>query len=150
MEGIPMELTKILNMINKKLAGELLIYSELEVHLDSVIDDINTRLNACFPVFSEFNNEDYEHYPDYNFFPDKYIRTVVIPGAAYKFYITDEEGISTATKYEQEYLTNLFYMERDYLPLLPEEYKASQDQGHIPMPDETQTRGLWIHNGFLE
>ena len=110
---------------------------------------ISTLAERLLPCFLRFNNA-IIHNIRLQFFPDKYIRTVVIPGAAYKFYITDEEGISTATKYEQEYLTNLFYMERDYLPLLPEEYKASQDQGHIPMPDETQTRGLWIYNGFLE
>jgi len=103
-----MELQKIVNAINKRLAGELLIYSELEIHLDAVIDEINNRLNSNFPAFSEFNSTDYANYPDYNFFPDKYIRSVVIPGAAFKFYVTDEEGISTATKYEQEYQTNLF------------------------------------------
>lgn len=144
-----MELQKIVNAINKRLAGELLIYSELEVHLDAVIDEINNRLNSNFPAFSEFNSTDYANYPDYNFFPDKYIRSVVVPGAAFKFYVTDEEGIATATKYEQEYQTNLFYMERDYLGQVPEEFQNANHEGLL-IGDTTQDRGIWINNGFLE
>lgn len=144
-----MELQKIVNAINKRLAGELMIYSELEIHLDTIIDEINNRLNSNFPAFSEFNSTDYANYPDYNFFPDKYIRSVVIPGAAFKFYVTDEEGISTATKYEQEYQTNLFYMERDYLELVPEEFQNTNHEGLLT-GDTTQDRGIWINNGFLD
>lgn len=144
-----MELQKIVNAINKRLAGELMIYSELEIHLDAIIDEINNRLNSNFPAFSEFNSTDYANYPDYNFFPDRYIRSVVIPGAAFKFYVTDEEGISTATKYEQEYLTNLFYMERDYLGQVPGKFQNANHEGLL-ISDTTQDRGIWINNGFLD
>lgn len=106
------------------LAGEQLVYSRLEVFLDSVIDDINSRLNSKFPSFSELNMDlVYEHEADYNYFPDKYIRSVVIPGAAYKFYVMDEEGIATAEQYGYEYEKNLFVMMRDYMEQVPEEYQ---------------------------
>ena len=46
-----MLISKIVNGINAKLAGELLSLSELTVHIDTVIDEINAKLNAKFPVF---------------------------------------------------------------------------------------------------
>ena len=67
----------IVNYINERLAGEQLLYSQLLVFLDGTIDDINQALNS-------------------NFFPDRYIRTVVVTGACAKFYICDEEGATVA------------------------------------------------------
>lgn len=119
-----MDLNKIVQLINAKLAGELFTYAELESYMDEVIDDINTRLNAKFPVFSEFNSTEYPQYPNYNFFPDKYIRSVVVCGAASKFYTTDEEGAVSASIYSYEYMERLFNMVRDFSVLVPEEYQA--------------------------
>ena len=67
---------------------------------------------------------------DYTAIPDKYIRTVVIPGAAFKYYITDEEGSYAAPKYEEDYRQGLFYMERDFSFSVPQEYRVD-DQGFI-------------------
>lgn len=125
-----MELSKIVQFINDKLAGELLTFDLLKVHLDAVVDDINTSLNAKFPAFSDFTSAAFTQYPDYNFFPDKYIRTVVIPGAAYKFFVTDEEGLGTAPQYGFDYKDNLFKMLRDYLPLVPAEYRDTNEGGY--------------------
>lgn len=144
-----MEITNIVKFINKKLAGEILIYSELEVYLDSVIDDINAKLNSTFPVFSEFNNTDHiAVYPNYNFFPEKYIRTVVIPGAAAKFYIQDAEGMATAPQFDMEYFTGLFMMERDYLSQVPVLYQSTAEQGILGLTDLDQDRGLEIYGEF--
>lgn len=120
-----MTLTNIVNQINKRLAGELLRYEDVVIFLDAAIDDINTKLNTCFPVFSDLRPGIVE----YTAIPDKYIRTVVIPGAVTKFYEMDEEGAYTAPVFSQEYNNNLFYMERDYLLLVPDEYIASDVQG---------------------
>jgi hypothetical protein len=130
-----MNTTEIVNFTNAKLAGELLTYNQLLVHLDATIDDINGELNSCFPTFSEFekNQAMYPAYPDYNFFPDKYIRSVVIPGAAYKFYITDEEGAVAAPQYAKDYTTAMFLMVRDYSLSVPEEYQADE-RGYIVGP----------------
>jgi len=125
-----MTLDKIIGRVNDKLAGEMLTYDELIIHLDAVVDDINIRLSANYPAFSEFNIEDHPDYPNYNFFPDKYIRSVVVPGAAYKFYITDEEGIDTAQNYGYEYQNALFYMTRDYSDLVDEKY-MDDDVGYL-------------------
>jgi hypothetical protein len=124
------------------------VYNELVVHLDSVIDDINARLNSTFPAFSEFNNTDHPQYPDYNFFPDKYIRSVIVPGAAYKFYVMDAEASTSAPEYQKEYYTNLFYMERDYLELVPEEFQAQEKQGLLTGTEEEE-RGVWIPSGSI-
>ena len=95
---------KIVETINTRLAGELFNMSEMVTFLDSTVDDINTRLNTKFPVFSELEAGETE----YTHFPDKYIRSVVIPGAIFKFYVMDEEGADAAPKYEEEYRANLF------------------------------------------
>ena len=126
-----MRISEIVKRTNEKLAGETLLYSQLQVYFDEVIDDINTKLNSKFPAFSEvFSANDLQQDLEYNYFPDKYIRTVVIIGAAYKFYCTDEEGIATAQQYAYDYNTNLFIMERDYSNLVPDEYKADS-QGYL-------------------
>jgi len=118
-----MKITQIVQNVNDLLAGELLTYDALKVHLDATIDDINAALSSGFPSFTEFIAADYVNYPDYNFFPDRYIRSVVCLGAAYKFFITDEEGIVTAQKYGYSYDDNLFYMLRDYIDQVPEAYQ---------------------------
>lgn len=125
-----MQIKTLIESINTQLAGELLSIGELKDFVDKAIDDINTRLNTKFPVLSDVLGKQIE----YTAIPDKYIRTVVIPGAAFKFYTTDEEGAAVAPKYEEEYLKGLFYMERDYMPIVPEEYIETDEQGHLHDP----------------
>lgn len=132
-----MELTKIVDRINDRLAGELLTYDQMKYLLDAVIDDINMKLNAKYPVFTDFNNTVYTSiYPNYNFFPDKYIRTVVVPGVAHKFYNVDEEGILADPELKVEYLSGLFIMERDYADQVPAAYQET-GQGYLTAPSET-------------
>lgn len=120
-----MKVNEILKRVNKHLAGEQLVYSQIEEFLDSVIDDINAKLNSKFPAFSELQAGQYVGGEvDYNYFPEQYIRSVVIPGAAYKFYIMDEEGMSTAEQFGYDYEKALFMMMRDYIELVPEEYQS--------------------------
>lgn len=129
-----MKITTLVQNINSQLAGELLSIAELTVFVDKAIDEINTRLNTKFPVLSDVialaKANDFTSF-DYTAIPDKYIRTVVVPGTAFKYYTTDEEGAAVAPKYEEEFLKGLFYMERDYLNLVPEEYQDSSDQGWL-------------------
>lgn len=126
---VNININTIVNYINERLAGEQLLYSQLLVFLDSTIDDINQALNSNFPVFSEFTDT-YENYPEYNFFPDRYIRTVVVTGACAKFYICDEEGSTVAEQYQYEYQDALFKMVRDYSEQVPAEYRAD-NQGYM-------------------
>ena len=123
-----MYINDIVSGVNAKLAGEQLTFEEMVLFLDETIDDINRELNACYPAFSEVDRS-----LDYNYFPNKYIRSVVITGAAYKFYVTDEEGIITATQYQYDYLNNLFAMKRDYSASVPEEYLADE-KGYLTGP----------------
>jgi hypothetical protein len=121
-----MLITEIISKINTKLSGELLITEELLPFLDDVIDDINEKLNAKYPSFTEYIKQQIDVTFDkqvYDLFPDTYIRSVVIVGAAYKYYITDEEGTSTADNYAMQYQAALFYMQRDYSASVPSEYK---------------------------
>ena len=101
----------------------------IEPFLDEVIDDINTALNATFPTFSELEdkaeNAIFTINTEYNYFPDKYIRSVVCKGAASKYYIMDEEGEPIAEQFAREYSIALFYMVRDYIEQVPEEFRST-------------------------
>lgn len=107
-----MKLTDIRKLFNEALAGDTLTASEMLSHLDFAIDEINTVLNASFPPMSSLDTADVSS--EYTAFPDKYIRSVVIPGAAWHFYVQDEEGSVTAEQYQRSFNTNKFYMLRDY------------------------------------
>lgn len=145
-----MRYSTMLNLVSKHLADELVSESEMLSYMDRVIDDINTHLNTVFPTFTEFKEQQSEYTPqagveltdlDYTAIPDKYIRTVVIPGAAHKYYTTDEEGGYAAPKYEEDYRQGLFYMERDYSFSVPEQYRADE-QGYVHL--EGSDEGLIV------
>ena len=124
-----MLISNIVNGVNTKLAGETMTFNQLKLFLSETIDDINRELCASYPSFDDLTESD-----NYNYFPDKYIRSVVIMGAAYKFYETDEEGIVTATQYHYDYMDNLFYMKRDYCCSVPEQYQ-DRDRGYVVGPE---------------
>lgn len=127
-----MKITQIVGLVNTKLAGETLTYNQMLSFLDDTINDINTNLNACFPTFSEVTTV-VQADSVYDAIPDQYITSVVVIGAAYKFYTTDEEGLNVATGYQQEYERGLFYMMRDYSASVPEKYQA-QNRGYVEGP----------------
>ena len=147
-----MTIQRIIDGVNARLAGEMLSVSELTIHIDSTIDRINARLNTVFPTLSELRDAD-PAVAEYTVIPDKYIRTVIIPGAAFYFFTTDEEGADVAPKYEAEFLENLFYMERDYLMLVPEELLADFKQGTFDFSDNNNNfiadRGLEINGAVF-
>ena len=140
-----MEIAKICNLINQSLAGELLRQDELILYMDKVIDDINNQLNTNYPTFSEYKAEFFPDYPNYNVFPEKYIRSVVVPGAAYNFYKVDEEGKNTAPLFRQEYQMNLFYMVRDMMDKVPPRFQG-RCQGYVKSDAESlnfEMKTLW-------
>lgn len=152
-----MLISTLVQNINSQLAGELLSIGELTVFVDKAIDDVNTRLNTKFPVLSDTISAIQAAGSglfEYNCIPDKYIRTVIVPGAVFKYYTTDEEGAAVAPKYEEEFLKGLFYMERDYLNLVPAEYQETLDQGWIRgdgilETDEYNRRGGFTIDGSV-
>lgn len=116
-----MQINKIVDRLNQLLAGEMYDYSFFEPFLDETIDDINDALNTIYPCFSDVVAAGLT---EYNLFPERYIRNVVIKGAAHKFYTMDEEGIDSAEQYGWDYQKNLFMMYRDYSCAIPEEYQS--------------------------
>ena len=128
-----MLINDIVSGVNTKLAGETLTYNQMRLFLDECVDDINRELDASFPVFTGLTESD-----NYNYFPDKYIRSVVIAGAAFKFYVTDEEGIATAAQYGWDYKDSLFFMKRDYSCLVPAEYQVAE-AGYVNTPGASET-----------
>ncbi len=133
-----MQLTHIVITLNKLLAGELLTYAQMTEYLDAVVDEINENLTAKYPVFSEFTQAAYpDSWPNYDFFPDRYIRTCVCKGAAFKYFTSDEEGIATAQNYGWEYKDAMFRMQRDMLDFVPEDYQDTDTIGSIASPEST-------------
>ena len=127
-----MLLSAILQRTNDLLAGETLSYFELRPHFDSVIDDINQQLSTVFPNFTEVSSvTPTGTLTEYVEIPDRYIRSVVCLGAAVHFYMSDEEGGQPPAGYMNKYRENLFYMLRDYLPLVPDSYKAVDTMGAL-------------------
>lgn len=113
----------IVNGVNKYLADEMLRYDDIELFLDRTIDDINQDLNAKYPSFSELADSDIiDADGSYNFFPDRYIRSVVIVGAAFYFYQADEEGEGVAGSYQQMYHEGRYKMTRDWLMEVPDQF----------------------------
>lgn len=140
-----MLLTTVQKLFNEALAGETLSYKEMLPHLDAAIDDINAKLNAVYPVFSDVPYENSES--EYSFFPDKYIRMVVIPGAAWHFYVMDEEGLQTAPQYQVDFENGKFLMQRDMLYKIPEEFQDDDHAGYVvgdPESDIFGDRGLVV------
>lgn len=134
-----MKLVDIQHLMNEALAGELLSFREMLPHLNYALDEINTNLNTIYP---EFKIE--EGIQEYNHFEDRYIRMVVIPGAAWHFYVADEEGMQTAPQYQIEFQKGLFFMLRDTVHNIPDQYKAHLHQGTTSSEFARGDRGLWI------
>lgn len=125
-----MTIGDIVKGINHYLADEQYPYTQFEQFLDAVVDDINDSLNSKYPVFSELSSQSgFTMDTEYAFFPDKYIREVVIKGAAFKFFITDEEGMQTAQAYDYDYQDALFTMTRDFIEQVPDEYRSDSTGG---------------------
>lgn len=130
-----MKVKDIVKLTNTYLAGEQLVYHKLVPFYDAVIDDINSRLNSTYPSFSSLNFQQLDsEQAVYNFFPDRYVRTVVALGAAHKFYTMDEEGVVYDDEFDRKYEEALFYMTRDYIDQVPEIFQ-SDSSGSVPISD---------------
>ena len=130
-----MEIKKIIDYVNRSfIASDYVREPDVYYYMDLVIDDINERLQATFPTFTEWGDfvEKWNAYVDsinkpelhrdntkYDAFPDTYLRTVVALGTAVKFYTRDEEGEQIALDYQNRYEGALFKMQRDYLNQVP-------------------------------
>lgn len=127
-----MKIKKIVDYVNRGyIASEYLREPDIYYYMDLVIDDINERLQAKFPTFTdwrEFVDNWNAHVTDprflkdntvYDAFPDEYLRTVVALGTAVKFYTRDEEGEQIALDYQNRYEGALFKMTRDYINQVP-------------------------------
>lgn len=138
-----MLLSEMQRLLNKQLAGEMLSLKECASYFDYTIDGINEKLGACYPTVSDI----IETLSEYNYFPDKYIRSVVIPGAAWRYYVEDEEGLQTAVQYQVDYENGRFLMQRDMLYAVPVEYQVDVESGSVagePTNYAVGDRGLII------
>lgn len=147
-----MNYSEIVTLINKKIPSEQLNYDRLSSFMDEVIDDINAQLGADFPTFTTVENNRFAHVTNnewvYDYFPDRYIRTVVVTGAAAKWYTVDEEGIESATTYIRDYNNALFLMLRDfsYQFLTDPKYDKYRSDSTGAIPDYAPAAGITLYN----
>lgn len=131
-----MEIKKIVDYVNRSyIASDYLRQPDVYYYMDLVIDDINDRLQANYPTFTDYvdfcrdwnasHPDDIKDNTVYDVFPDKYIRSVVAVGTAVKFYTRDEEGEQIALDYQNRYQEALFKMTRDYHNQVPEEFQEN-------------------------
>jgi hypothetical protein len=144
-KGEIMKITDIVLKINQNLAEEQLPISRIKDLVDDVIDDINSRLSSCFPSFTDFCDQHtvdgiLDTSANYNFLPALYIRQVLCKGAAYKFYVKDEEGNIAAAMFSYNYDDWLFNIERDFLELVPAIYQNTDITGAHVMSDNLNPR----------
>jgi hypothetical protein len=126
----------IIKLVNHKLANALLAPTDLYMHMDAVIDDINTQLSTCFPTFSDvIKRNGGVNGADYTAIPDKYIRSVVVVGTAVKYYEVDEEGNPSAQNFAMDYQQQLFYMVRDFSFSIPKCYR-DDNRGMVALSDK--------------
>lgn len=137
-----MRINDIVRLINKKLADSTYNYYDLRPYMDEAIDAINEQLQSCYPAFSEIP----ENATNYNYFPDRYIRTVIVSGAAHFFYLADEEGINATPALTNQYLVNLTNMQRQFAPLVPMEYRDSTSIGVLDFDNAPADSG--VSEGF--
>ena len=148
--GNYMKLVDIQKLMNNALAGETLTLKEMLPHLDFAIDEINDTLNSIYPTFSELLAEEPEA-TEYSFFPDRYIRRTVISGAAWNYYVVDEEGLQTSIQYQADFEKGKFVMQRDMLYNIPEQFQASVHRGFVVGDSDNDTvgeRGLEVDLDF--
>lgn len=164
-----MKINNLCSFINKNyIASENLRNQDLIGYMDIVMDDINDRLHATFPVFSEWQeyvtkyNTDNRNNPDfepldievYSAIPARYLRTVVAVGAALNFFTNDEEGEQVSQKYYIQYERNMSNMIRDYMELVPNEFQNKKG-GYISNSyngaenAQASIEGIVINNGQL-
>lgn len=168
-----MEIKKIVDYVNRGyIASDYLREPEIYYYMDMVIDDINDRLQATFPTFTEWHEfvDKWNKYVEankatpvpafpiflrdaskYDAFPDKYLRSVVALGVAVKYYARDEEGEQVALDYQNKYLDALFKMTRDYHSQVPW-YFQDNEGGFIDFshnreegPRDLHPRGVVMH-----
>lgn len=132
-----MLLSNIVKLVNSQLAGEQLTYKNVIPHLDFAIDAINANMNTIYPTFSDLSDTDTE----YTAFPDRYIRQVVVPGAAWHYYVMDEEGAQTAMQFQMDFENGKFQMLRDMVYSIPEEYVDDENQGTTHSSIDSRTFG---------
>lgn len=137
-----MKIADIVAGVNELLAGERHSFAQLKRHLDRTIDDINTQLASKFPAFSELDPSA----DTYDYFPDRFIRMVVWPGAAWYYFVADEEGNQTSPQYQYDYDRGLFVMTRDFFNQVPEEYQSTDT---TPLKEEGSFAdgegGIFVH-----
>ena len=148
-----MKYSDIVRQFNVLLAGDNLSLREILPHLDYALDRINETLNTTYPTFSEYLHDDEGNTREaYNLFDNRYIRQVVLKGAAWHYYVTDEEGLQTSPQYQQDFENALFIMQRDMLWNIPEEFMADDNNGTLtanPKHWNLGYRGLQTYDADL-
>ena len=143
----------ILKELNTTLAGEYLTWKQARPHLQWALDKLNDDLDTVFPDLGDTleytypDDEDGTTHTGYDYIPDKYIRAVLINGAAHHFYMVDDEGMTSEVTFAQEMREGLFKALRDYSAYIPNKYFKDADLAGsmaFSIEDKVGRRGIWL------
>jgi hypothetical protein len=148
-----MLLSKLIAECNRgNIASDYIRAPEIYSYMDKVLLDANDRLQANFPMVSDWadfvtqwnidNPENTATQDDYSAIPDRYLRRIMPVGVARYFYMKDEEGESVGSDYFREYEKAMFEFVRDYLPLVPLVFQNNEG-GYIEMDDAKAEGGFY-------
>lgn len=120
-----MKKSEIVIRVNKLIKDGLYTYNDMKIPLDDAIDRINQDLNAKYPEITSVLS-DVADTADYNLFPEKYIRAVVIPYVVGYLLRSDEEEYREPYQAAMlDYEQGASIMFRDFFNLVPEEYQET-------------------------
>ena len=119
-----MTIEALKKLINATLVGDQLSWKMMVNHVNWAIDEMNSTLNSLFPAVDSGS-------VSYDYIPDRYIRSVIVPGAVHHYYMVDEEGTLGGTDYLNQFESGLFIMLRDFSHLIPDEYSADSWNGSV-------------------
>lgn len=119
-----MQIYKIVEHVNRQMDDEMYVWFDIEYIAQKVLDEINDRLSSNFPEIEGFGEDEGA---DYNFFPNRWIRGVLIPGIIYELLVVQDEFENLSFQRLREKQEGLEKMFRDYT--VPEEYQLDGDIG---------------------
>lgn len=133
----------IVDRVNQKLYEGMYNYTDIKEEFDDAIIYINNTLHSKFPMFSEVMVDDQSTYSYEDkdglkapYFPEKYMRTVVIEYVVAQLFRREAEFSNEYTTAMQAFERNLDAMFRDFYEHVPEEFIDESTGMIIVNPEE--------------
>lgn len=125
----------IINELNRLTLRYNITWEDIKTDADRAIQKINFSLGAEFPKLSDILLEDNSEYSirveneDVEIIKDEYFYGVIIPFIAMEILARDEEFTTIFSKYQQDYVNNLYVMVANEFNNIPDRFKRKSTSG---------------------